>query len=163
MKRNGIGSHQSARSGKTEWLTPPELMSQLPEFDLDPCSPVKRPWPTAKNHWTIDDDGLNKEWFGRVWCNPPYDRSGEFLNKLKNHGNGIALVFARTETRVFFQEVWNDAHAILFLEGRLTFWHVNGTKADANGGAPSVLIAYGEDAAEALERCDIKGKFIYLK
>ena len=103
------------------------------------------------------------DWFGRVWCNPPYDRSAEFLNKLKKHGNGIALVFARTETQLFFKEVWNDAHAILFLEGRLTFWHVNGTKAVANGGAPSVLIAYGEDAAESLERCDIKGKFVYLK
>ena len=57
MKKNGIGSHQSARSMKSEWLTPPDLLSQLPEFDLDPCSPVRRPWPTAKNHYTIEDDG----------------------------------------------------------------------------------------------------------
>ena len=57
-----------------EWLTPPEIIKALGEFDLDPCSPVNRPWDTAKKHFTKFDDGLNKEWDGRVWVNPPYGR-----------------------------------------------------------------------------------------
>lgn len=69
--RKGIGSHQSANMGKDEWLTPPEIIRSLGEFDLDPCSPINRPWDTALNHYTIIDNGLKQQWYGRVWCNPP--------------------------------------------------------------------------------------------
>lgn len=34
--------------GKGELLTPPELIKSLGEFGLDPCSPINRPWDTAK-------------------------------------------------------------------------------------------------------------------
>lgn len=36
-----IGSHQSARMKSDTWLTPPDIIKSLGEFDLDPCSPVK--------------------------------------------------------------------------------------------------------------------------
>lgn len=121
-----MGSHQSARSVKTEWLTPPWILEKLGEFDLDPCAPINRLWNIAKHHYTIEDDGLSKKWFGKVFCNPPYDNAGEWLNKLHDHGNGISLIFARTETEMFFSEVWNKADAILFIKGRLWFYHVNG-------------------------------------
>ena len=162
MKKNGMGSHGSCKSGKTEWLTPIELMYQLPVFDLDPCSPINRPWDTAKNHYTIEDNGLTTKWFGRVFCNPPYDDCATWLKKLSDHNNGIALIFARTETKTFFQYVWNKASAILFIEGRISFCHVSGEKAKANSGAPSVLVAYGSECAEALQQCSVKGKFIRL-
>lgn len=56
----GIGGHQRAYKGKTdEWLTPPEIIRKLGPFDLDPCSPVKRPWETAKNHYTEENNGLS--------------------------------------------------------------------------------------------------------
>lgn len=163
MKKTGMGSHESSRSGKTEWLTPLELVDKLPYFDLDPCSPINRPWDTANNHYTINDDGLTKEWFGRVYCNPPYDDCATWLRKLADHNNGIALIFARTETKTFFQYVWNRASAVLFIEGRITFCHVTGEKANMNAGAPSVLVAYGSECAEALKQCSISGKFIELK
>ena len=28
---------------KSEWLTPPEVIAALGEFDLDPCAPINRP------------------------------------------------------------------------------------------------------------------------
>lgn len=162
-KRKGIGSHQSATMGKDEWLTPPELIKQLGHFDLDPCSPVNRPWDTASEHFTVEDDGLSQVWAGRVWMNPPYGlEAAKWLQRLYNHGNGIALIFARTETVMFFDWVWNKAHAVKFIEGRLYFHHVNGQRAKANAGAPSVLIAYGEENAHILENSPVKGKFIRL-
>lgn len=162
--RKGIGSHQSAIMLKDEWLTPPGIISSLGEFDLDPCSPIIRPWDTARKHYTTEDNGLKKEWNGRVWCNPPYGlEAAIWLNKLKKHNNGIALIFARTETKMFFEHVWNDATALLFIEGRLYFHHVDGSRAKANAGAPSVLIAYGIENANKLKNSNIKGKFIYLK
>jgi hypothetical protein len=98
-----------------------------------------------------------------VWCNPPYGlEAANWLNKLAEHGNGIALIFARTETKMFFDHVWKKADALLFIEGRLYFHRVNGEKAKANSGAPSVLIAYGSHNVETLRNCGIKGKFIYL-
>lgn len=140
-KSRGMGGHESSRMQKDEWLTPPHILKALGEFDLDPCSPIKRPWPTAKTHYTVDDNGLKKDWHGRVWCNPPYGREAEkWLARLADHGSGIALIFARTETRMFFSQVWPKASAILFIEGRLHFHHVDGTRAKANAGAPSVLV-----------------------
>ena len=35
-----------------EWLTPPDIIKALGEFDLDPSSPINRPWETAKKHYT---------------------------------------------------------------------------------------------------------------
>lgn len=163
MNRKGIGSHQSANMGKDEWLTPPHIINALGKFDLDPCSPVVRPWNTAQKHFTINDNGLMQNWNGRVWCNPPYGlEAAKWLNKLANHGDGIALIFARTETKMFFDQVWNKANAVLFLEGRLYFHHVTGEVAKANAGAPSVLVAYGSKNVECLSKCGIRGRLVML-
>ena len=148
-------------AGKDEWLTPPEIIKALGEFDLDPCSPINRPWDTAKNHFTELDNGLMQNWYGKVFCNPPYGKqTAHWLNKCAMHGNAIALTFARTETNMFFDYVWNKATAVLFIKGRLRFYHVTGQQADS-AGAPSVLIAYGKDNAELLKNCSIKGKFLW--
>ncbi len=163
-ERKGIGSHQSAKMKKDEWLTPPSILELLGDFDLDPCAPINRPWNMAKNHFTIKDDGLTKDWYGRVWCNPPYGLiADKWLSKLVDHGNGIALIFARTETKMFFKRVWAEANSLLFIEGRLHFHHVNGDRSKANAGAPSVLIAYGESNSKILERCAIPGQYVKLK
>lgn len=162
--KRGMGSHQSAKMKNDEWLTPPDIIQALGEFDLDPCAPINPPWRMAKNHFTVEDNGLKQDWFGRVWCNPPYGlEAAKWLQKLSEHGNGIALIFARTETKMFFDYVWSNADAVLFIEGRLFFHHVNGDRAKANAGAPSVLIAYGADNAKCLQHCGVSGKFLQLK
>lgn len=51
------------------WLSPPWLIKALGDFDLDPSAPKCRPWDMAKNHYTVEDDGLAQEWRGRVWLN----------------------------------------------------------------------------------------------
>lgn len=149
--------------GKDEWLTPPQIIQALGEFDLDPCSPIERPWPTAKQHFTRLDNGLMKEWSGRVWMNPPYGpETSKWMGRLAGHGNGIAFIFARTETETFFQHVWPKAHAIFFLKGRVRFYHVSGRQADS-AGAPSCLIAYGMENGMALQKSGIAGRMIWLQ
>ena len=160
----GMGSHQSPSMLKDEWLTPPHILKALDPFDLDPCAPhpSTRPWTTAYTHYW--EKGLERDWFGRVWCNPPYGKeTGKWLNRLAEHGKGTALIFARTETKMFFSEVWGKATAVLFIEGRLHFHHIDGSKAKANAGAPSVLIAYGFSDAEVLRNCGIAGKYVHLR
>jgi len=161
MNLPGMGSHHSASAGKDEWLTPPALVRALGHFDLDPCAPIVRPWPTAARHLTIDDDGLDHPWEGRVWMNPPYgQQTGIWLNRLAAHGDGIALIFARTETDDWKKEVWAKADAILFLYGRLRFYHADGTLGAKDGGAPSALIAYGAGNVAALESSGIPGALV---
>lgn len=147
---------------KDEWLTPPYIMDALGEFDLDPCSPINRPWDTAKKHYTVLDEGLHKEWQGRVFCNPPYGKETQkWLDKCADYGNAIGLVFARTETRMFFSSVWEKADAIFFIKGRLSFYTVEGEKG-GTAGAPSVLIAYGQDNVNYLRNLNLDGCFVDL-
>lgn len=157
-------THESPYKGnKDEWLTPLSLINSLGIFDLDPCSPIDRPWDTAKKHYNINDDGLMQKWEGRVWLNPPYGpQTGEWLQKLLKHGNGIALIFARTETRAFFNYVWNGSDAALFIKGRVSFYHVDGTSGGP-ASAPSVLVAYGDNNVESLKEVRHLGKFIDLR
>jgi hypothetical protein len=63
-----IGFGHDRTTMKQDWLTPPEIIKALGEFDLDPCSPVDRPWDTAKKHYTILDNGLRQEWGGQREC-----------------------------------------------------------------------------------------------
>lgn len=160
-----MGSHQSARAKTTTWLTPPELVAALGPFDLDPCAaPSPRPWSTANRHIELPEDGLEAHWHGRVWLNPPYSSEAwVWLRRLATHGDGIALVFARTETAGFVAEVWQKATALLFLHGRLHFHYADGTRAPANSGAPSVLVAYGSVAASRLANAELDGSFVRLR
>lgn len=140
----GLSSHQSARMKNDEWLTPPEIVKACGEFDLDPCSPIVRPWDTARRHFNVQDDGLMQPWSGRVWCNPPFGREAvKWLRRMVEHGNGVALIPARTETAMFYETVWGGADAVCFMQGRPHFHYVDGRRAAANSGAPICLVAYG--------------------
>ncbi len=98
------------------------------------------------------------------WVKPPYGTSADrWLQRLSEHDHGTCLTFARTETRMFQKWIWDKAAAILFIYNRLYFYHANGTRGETNGGAPSCLIAYGQNDANILENSGIKGKFLRLK
>ena len=161
-RRGGIGGHTKPYRGRSdEWLTPPEILETLGPFDLDPCAPARRPWPTATMHYTVYDDGLAKPWHGRVWLNPPYGpQTARWLARLASHGDGIALIFARTETRMFFTHVWARATGLLFLAGRPHFRLPDGAKAAHNSGGPLVLIAYGAQNLGALATSNLRGALV---
>lgn len=162
VQGQGIGGHHSHNMGTDQWLTPRHVLDALGDFDLDPCAaPDPSIWPTAKRHFVLPTDGLAQQWEGRVWCNPPYGQLGwRWLEKLADHGRGTALVFARTEVSGFVQMVWGRADAVMFLHGRLYFHHADGTKAKANAGGPSCLVAYGRDDADRLMSCGLDGTVV---
>jgi hypothetical protein len=147
-----------------EWLTPPYIIKALGEFDLDPCSPGdRRPWDTALIHYGLPLDGLSAPWFGRVWLNPPYGtETFKWLDKLAEHKSGIALIFARTETKGFHRTIWEKAHSVFFFEGRLSFHMVDGTKG-ATANAPSCLVSYSEADSHAISVSGLKGKQIWVR
>lgn len=143
-----------------DWLTPPEILQALGPFDLDPCASQNQPWRTATTQYTVEDDGLKKEWRGRVWCNPPYGAHAQhWLRRCASHKDAIAFVFARTDTVVFQDFVFPRAYAMLFLRGRVSFRLPGGGKAGP-AGAPSVLIAFNEANGAALIRSGIAGSYV---
>ena len=154
-----------------------------------PDAPVHRPWDTALHHYNVHDDGLKQKWHGNIWLNSPYgDQTRVWLrNLIQTTGSGIALTFARTETGMFFDYVWDRADAVLFVKGRIRFYEFACATCKAgasqhkkdfpcktyiaspnvvrggSAGAPSILIAYGTQMARELKHCGIPGKFISLK
>ena len=140
--------HRPYRGATSEWQTPPEILAALGPFDDDPALPGAT-------------DGLTRFWHGFIWLNPPYGPEvGAWLGRLAAHGSGgIALIFARTETRWFVEFVWSYASALLFLHGRPHFYR-DGKRARGNSGGPLVLVAYGIEAERRLTKCILPGTLI---
>ena len=84
------------------------------------------------------------------------------MGRMAEHGQGTALIFARTETRWWHNSIWPAANAILFMAGRINFHHPDGTRAKGNAGAPTALIAYGDEDADRLAASDIEGHVVIL-
>lgn len=154
-------AHESAVNESIEWYTPPEIFEALGlTFDLDPCSPGpgKSFVPTRK-HYTIDDDGLTSPWDGLVWMNPPYGpHTKVWMEKLADYGNGIALVFARTDVK-WFQDHGVKADVVCFISSRVRFYQGGVDKQGGTPGAGSMLLAFGEEAAEAVKQARLGACF----
>lgn len=132
-------------------LTPLWLIEMLGEFDFDPCGYPGHATAKHVNLWP--SDGLTIDWHGKVWCNPPYSAPGPFLQRLAQHGNGIALVLASTDTG-WFQEAYSSADWLFFPKGRPTFYRKDMTPVKLM--RASALIGWGA-AADALRDLALPG------
>lgn len=141
------------------WITPKWIIDALGPFDLDPCAADPRPWDCAGHSYT--ENGLARQWFGHIWLNPPFDRRvvGLWIRRLAEYGSGIALLHARTEAE-WFEPVWQEAKAVLFLADRLYFHYPDGTRAEANSGAPACLCAFSDYDAERLRSSKLAGYLV---
>lgn len=159
-----FGEQREAPTHKSvEWYTPAWVFDALGlTFDLDPASPhdMETAVPAATKY-TVFDDGLKKPWFGRVWMNPPYGpQTGMWVRRMAAHGNGIALVFSRTDAS-WFQEAMRSATAVLFLAGRVEFVPgLENQHKKSRCGAGTALLAFGVDCANALRNMGDRGVFI---
>lgn len=137
-------SHEDRGNQNIEWYTPKWIFDRLNlQFDLDPCAPKGGvPWIPATRSYSIEDNGLIKEWKGRVFLNPPYGKfTTSWLQLMHKHRNGIALVFARTDCK-WFHEFCAKADTILFLKGRIKFIDASGISKGQGAGSGSMLIAW---------------------
>ena len=143
-------------AGKSdEWYTPAYIFYALSDaFDLD----VAAPWggaPHVPATALYAQHGLEREWAGFTWMNPPFGgRNGivPWLDKFFQHGNGIALTPDRTST-TWWQDAAQKADAVLFIHGKVKFERPDGTvgKSPSNG---TTLFAAGPRAVAALRRAE---------
>lgn len=139
-----------------EWYTPVEYLESarrvLGTINLDPASnDFANERVQAEMYYTEDDDGLNQDWYGNIWLNPPYssDSVKPFAEKLVNSDfdEAIVLVNNATETE-WFNLLISKASAIVFPKGRIQF-----DKRDGKHGSPlqgQAFIYYGDDADKFL-------------
>lgn len=161
-------AHQLPIGKNDEWLTPENIVRPLGRFDLDPCAPANArqvlPWSDCVDHFVgLPGNGLNCPWTGRVWLNPPFNRNErpKWMERMAEHGNGVMLIPAATETAAFQQHVWQRASAICFLKGRPHFHYVDGRRAPFNCGTAICLVAYGRYNISKLEQAAL-GKTLHI-
>ncbi len=149
-------------TGENDWHTPAEYLDAardvLGAIDLDPASSeAAQRRVQAERYFTPEDDGLEHEWAGRVWLNPPYAQPliAQFVSKLVAEyvagrvSAAIMLTHNYTDT-AWFHEAEAFAPAICFTRGRVRF-------IDANGGiaAPTqgqTFFYFGNDVAAFVTR-----------
>lgn len=136
-------AHVSFNGGENEWYTPIPFIdaarSAMGSIDTDPASnPQAQEWIKAERFFTKDDSGLDKDWAGNVWMNPPYAQPliGQFVEKLcDEYANGnvqqaVVLVNNGTETK-WGQRLIGKASAVCFPSGRIRFIDQNGEASGA--------------------------------
>jgi len=132
-----------------EWCTPQHVVALIKRclrgIDLDPCSNSKENANIPATHvFTKHDDGLQFDWCGKIYMNPPYGRDiGRWVEKLaheyrKGHTTeAIALVPARVDTDWF--QSFRD-FPVCFIGGRLKF-----SGSENSAPFPSAMFYLGPD------------------
>jgi hypothetical protein len=117
-------------------------------IDLDPASnDLAQETVQAGTYYTKDDDGLTKEWRGRVWLNPPYgDIVGKFIDKLSGEraagrvSAAICVVNAHCTDTAWFQQLWDGC--LCFTNHRINF---TGDETRSGSTHGSVFVYFGQD------------------
>ena len=132
-------------SDKHTWETPQDFFDKVNaiyNFTLDACAENH----TAKSaqYYTKEQDALNQDWRGVVWCNPPYGNEQiKFIQKAisehKKHGSTIVLLIpARPDTKVWQDTIFQNASQVCFVRGRLKF-----VGAKHSAPFPCALVVFG--------------------
>ena len=108
------------------------------QIDLDPAScKLAQKYIKAVSFFDCESDGLENEWAGRVWLNPPYskDLCSRFAAKLLESldadvSEAIVLVNNATETG-WMQELLGRCSAACFPAGRIKFLDSTGKPANS--------------------------------
>lgn len=161
VMREAVHNHRAQGTGENEWYTPQEHIDAaykvLGSIDLDPASSeIANQRVRAGRIFTIADDGLTKEWGGKVWMNPPYAQPhiANFIEKLASEyeagrvTEAIALTHNYTDTQWFHRAALSCA-AICFTRGRIGFLSPEGKRAAPTQG--QAFFYYGSKVSDFIE------------
>ena len=119
---------------RTDWGTPPDLFRECRRACAEAGIALTLDAAAAPDNallprfYTVADDALSRAWKGEsVWLNPPYGRdiwrwTGHAAAQGQYRGATVlALLPVSTDTRWWHRDVFGQALAIWFLQGRLSF------------------------------------------
>lgn len=150
--------NRTSFTGNNEWFTPQPHIERARAFlggiDLDPASnAIAQETVKAEQFYTEQDNGLDKEWKGRIWLNPPYAQPaiGHFADKMVAEvksgriTDAVMLTHNYTDT-AWFQTLAKSASAICFTRGRVKFEGPNGEVAAPTQG--QAFFYFGQRAGD---------------
>jgi phage N-6-adenine-methyltransferase len=134
-----------------EWYTPKWIFDGLGiVFSIDVCGPADRTHIAvpSEQYYTEEDDGLASEWWGTIWCNPPYSDPEPWATKCIEHGDGLLLTHIPMNAG-WASAVWQKC------DGLRLFQAIEFVRPDGKLQRPGMwlqIAAFGSDAVGALER-----------
>lgn len=150
------GNHRAQGTGDNQWFTPEQYIAAaravMGEIDLDPAThPIAQQTVQAVQFYTAADDGLIKDWHGRVWLNPPYAQPliGQFVDKLLEElssgrvEQAVMLTHNYTDTS-WFHRAEELAASLCFTRGRIKFYDQDGEECSPTQG--QTFFYYGDEA-----------------
>ena len=140
---------------KNDTLRTPEwVYLELGCIDLDPCAGADTR--IAATNWSIEhgENGLEREWFGFVYCNPPFSQKEIWAQRMIKHNNGI-LILPERGSAPWFGPLAMAAGAYMVMGKKINF--VGGPSSNNLG---SVLFPFGLEARERLLNSKLPGHFV---
>jgi len=138
-------------------MTPDWVWTKLGNIDLDPCAGLYTK--IAATNWAIErnEDGLLLDWFGFVYCNPPFSQKEIWAEKMIKHGNGI-LILPERGSAPWFGPLAIAAGSYFVMGKKIDF--IGGPSSNNVG---SVLFPFGEEAKERLVKSNLPGHLVEVK
>jgi hypothetical protein len=134
--------------------TPQYIIDALGPFDLDPCAGALTNI-GATNWWDgRSDNGLTKEWFGTVYCNPPFSQKQQWAERMIQHGDGI-LILPERGSAPWFGPLAEAAGGYFVMGKKINF--IGGPSSNNLG---SVLFPFGQKAFEKIRVSNLPGHFV---
>jgi hypothetical protein len=136
---------------KDECYTPKWIFDSLGlQFDLDVAS-ANHPLISvpAHNKYTIDDNALELEWYGRIWMNPPFSKVTPWIDRFIQHDNGVGLVPLSSNGR-WVNKLWDSQVAFCYLPSNLAFVGASGHEVKMRWRV--TLIAAGIENIQAMQK-----------
>lgn len=132
--------HLARNTGNNEWYTPAEDIERarkvLGKIELDPASSdIAQETVKAGRFFTKEQDGLQQEWTGKVWLNPPYAKGDiePFVAKLvaeyqAGHVKAAIMLTNNSADTEWFHKAAAHAGAICLTRGRIKFEDPNSAR-----------------------------------
>jgi len=119
--------------------------------DLDPAThPVaNRRFIRAPRIYTLTTNGLAHDWYGKVWCNPPFGQWAVWADKIISEWDSgrvtqmCVLMATRSITAKAVAKLWCRATRVCITEGRIPFW---GPKAVSGPDDGHAIFYFGDNA-----------------
>ena len=137
--------------------TPKYITDPLGFFNLDPCAGENTEI-GEENWWDgRGEDGLTKDWFGFVWCNPPFSQKEMWIEKMIQHNYGI-LILPERGSAPWFGPLAKEAGTYFVMGKKINF--IGGPSSNNVG---SVLFPFGSEAISRIKNSGLPGHFVEVQ
>lgn len=158
MNPSKIRMDNSLELKKNDRLQTPEwVWRELGEVDLDPCAGIDTRIGVA--NWALErgENGLDRDWHGFVYCNPPFTQKEVWAQRMVDHGNGI-LILPERGSAPWFGPLAQAAGCYWVMGKKINF--IGGSSSNNLG---SVLFPFGEEARRRILASNLPGHFVTVE